>query len=354
MQILNPTQLNSRVGTMSTPIKIHHLEAAPGTKAFGYLMMEDSTSITVKLPLGIVNGAKPGPVMCITGGLYGTEYCGIESAIRLYHETDPNELSGTLLIVPIVNYPALQFRTPMMQITSGKTPFDWSDVNRSFPGDLNGNVSQVIAFKFFNDILLKAQYHIDYRGGDLPESHAIHTIFCGEFGNDDLANKCKELAKVFGMPYVMPSDPTIGHTTPSTLIYEALQKGIVSFISEAGIGTKVQPEEEFVQWHLKGTRRVMQHLGMLVGTPSTVQGQKLLAKSADRVHATKTGVFRAFKDYGEVVKTGDLLGRIMNFEGETIKEVRSPIDGYIHCMYPRYLVRNGDLLFNVFKITGDI
>ena len=78
----------------------------------------------------------------------------------------------------------------------------------------------------------------------------------------------------------------------------------------------------------------------------------MLAESADRVLATKTGFFRAFTDYGEVVKNGDLLGRIMNFEGETIEEIRSPIDGYIHCMYPRYLVRQGDLLYNVFKITG--
>jgi len=338
---------------MSTTIKIRDLEVEPGTKKFGFIQVENSLAIDVKMPLGIVNGAKPGPVMCITAGLFGTEYCGIESAIRLYQETDPNTLSGTLLIVSVINFSALQFRTPMMHLTSGKTPFDWSDVNKSYPGDKNGTVSQAIANTLYHEVLLKSKYHIDYRGGDLPESHAIHTIFSRDFGNDELAKKCEELAKVFGMPYVMPSNPTIGHTIPSTMIHESLQKGVVSFISEAGIGTKVQPEEQFVQWHLDGTRRVMQHIGMLEGTPAPVQGQKMLAESADRVLATKTGFFRAFTDYGEVVKNGDLLGRIMNFEGETVEEIRSPIDGYIHCMFPRYLVRQGDLLYNVFKITRD-
>ncbi len=336
---------------MSSTIKIRDIEVAPGTKKFGYLQVEDSLAIAVKIPIGIVNGVKPGPVMCITGGIYGTEWCGTESASRLYRDTDPMELSGTLLIAPVVNYPAFQFRTPMVQITSGKTPFDWSDVNRSFPGSPDGTVSQVIAHTFFQEVMLKAQYHIDYRGGDLPESHAIHTIYCHSFGNDDLAKKCESLAKIFGMPYVMPSNPKVGHTNPGTMIYETLQKGIVSFISEAGIGVKLQPEEEFVQWHIDGTHNIMKHIGMLEGSPTPIpDNQKILFETGNRALATKTGVFHAYKDFGIEVKKGESLGKITDLAGETVEEVVSPVDGYIHCMFPRRLVRQGDPLFTVFEI----
>jgi len=201
--------------------------------------------------------------------------------------------------------------------------------------------------------MLKAQYHIDYRGGDLPMRHAIHTIYCHSFGNDELAKKCESLAKIFGMPYVMPGTPKAGHTGPSTLIYEAVQNGIVSFISESGIGVNLQPMEEFVQWHLDGTRNVMKHLGMLDGSPTPIpKNQKILAETGNPMFATKTGVFHMIKDFGNEVKKGETLGKITDLTGETVESLVAPIDGYIHCVYPRRLVRHGDILFNVVAIQN--
>src|SRR5687768_9053938 len=56
----------------------------PGGKQFGYLNVINSPAIRVDMPVGVVNGVSTGPTFVVTGGLYPTEYAGVEAAARLY------------------------------------------------------------------------------------------------------------------------------------------------------------------------------------------------------------------------------------------------------------------------------
>ena len=132
----------------------------PGSKGFGYINIVDTVAISFDMPLCVVNGEKEGPTLAVTGGLYPTEYYGIEAASRLYQMLDPKKLKGRFIAVPCVNMPALQFRLPWLTMRSSSyTPFDGLNVNSCFPGDPNGRPTQVLAHKLYQ-ILSKANYQI--------------------------------------------------------------------------------------------------------------------------------------------------------------------------------------------------
>ena len=56
----------------------------------------------IDLPFTIIEGTEPGPCLVITAGVHASEYCSIEAAVRL-QKTRPEDIKGTLVILPILN-----------------------------------------------------------------------------------------------------------------------------------------------------------------------------------------------------------------------------------------------------------
>src|SRR5690348_9023205 len=77
--------------------------AAPGQKATGFIDVPAGVDAALQIPVVVVNGAKLGPVLSIVAGSHGTEYATIVAVERLIHELDPAEISGTVILVPLVN-----------------------------------------------------------------------------------------------------------------------------------------------------------------------------------------------------------------------------------------------------------
>ncbi len=320
-----------------------------GAKEFGYINIVDNVSANFDMPVGVVNGAKDGPTIAVTGGLYPTEYHGVEAASRLYQLIDPNELAGKLITVPVVNMYTFQFRSPAFQlIQSSTTPLDRGRVNSYFPGSPDKKrPTQVLAFKLFN-ILKKANYHLDFRGGDLNESHLVHSIYL-RIGTE-LDKVAETMAKVAGYEYVLPGTPEIGHTSPGTLIHELMKAGVASIITENGLGYRQQPLEHFIQGHIDGTLNIMKHFGMLEGEPVKPKNQKYLDMKWNRVRAPESGVFIAFADYGDILEKGQVIGLIKDLDGSVLAEVKSPFDGVVHTMFPKRVVHIDDGLYFVLGI----
>ena len=87
---------------MSKSFKIRDIVAEEATKVTGFLTIEDYTAATVKLLIGIIKGSEEGPVLSITGGMYGTQYPGIDACIRTYNEIDPKRLKGSIITIPVI------------------------------------------------------------------------------------------------------------------------------------------------------------------------------------------------------------------------------------------------------------
>lgn len=319
-----------------------------GEKKFGYINIVDTVAAKFNMPVGVVNGISEGPTLAVTGGLYPTEYCGVEAASRLYQLVNPDELSGRFITIPCINMSSLQFRTPLFKlISSSTTPIDGMRINNSFPGTQEGRPSQVLAYKVFK-ILSKASYHVDFRGGDLNESHLVHTIYLRSGKETD--EICEAMAKVFGLEYVLPGTPEISHTSPGTMIYELCNAGIASIISESGLGYREQPEERFIYNHIQGTINIMKHFGMLKGEPTRPKDQQFLDMVWKRVTAPVSGLFTAVADFGDILKEGEVIGRITDLDGSVLSEIASSIDGVVHTMFPRKIVHIGDPLYYLLEI----
>jgi predicted deacylase len=320
-----------------------------GTKKFGYINIVDNVSAKFDMPVGVINGNLDGPTLAVTGGLYPTEYCGVESAARLYQLINPEELSGRFITIPVMNMSAFQFRTPMFNlVSSSTTPLDRGRINSSFPGNPDGRPTEVLANKVFN-ILSKVDYHVDFRGGDLPMSHLVHTIYLRSGGEIDKTSEI--MAQAFGFDLVLPGTPEIGHTSPGTMIYELVKAGVASIISESGLGYRQQPFEEFIQRHIDGTVNLMKHFGMLDGELDKPEKQNYLDMEWQRARAPVSGIFQAIADQGDICKAGDILGLIKDVDGSELSRVLSPVDGVVHCMYPRRVVHVGDPLYTLLKIN---
>ena len=147
-----------------------------GSKQFHYQNIINNDAVRMDMPIGVINGSSDGPTLIVTGGLFATEYSGVEAASRMYRDFDPKDISGRLIIIPVITMDAFQFRSPMFSLTAGLSPRDGKSLNSVFPGNEKGSPTEVLAHYVFNQLVLKSDYHVDLRGGDLAESHVIHSI----------------------------------------------------------------------------------------------------------------------------------------------------------------------------------
>ena len=324
----------------------------PGCKDWGYIEVLNTLASTINMPIMIINGNADGPTFAVTAGLYPTEYSGIESAARLYQQIEPSKLRGKLIIVPVVNMPVLQFRTPMFALTQSLTPADGMNINEAFPGSYDGSVSQIIARTLFDNVIIGSDYHVDLRGGDLTESHLQHSIYLQGVGKLDAI--MHEMGVMFGLPYALPSRSDISHSKPGTLIYEAIARGIPSIMSQSGLGYNTQPAEWEVEGGVTGVFNLLKHFNMLEGSPKLPEQQHYLQPDRIRVRAQVAGVFKHIFDQGDFVKTGQRIGTIIDLDGTILSEVLAPRDAVVHEMLPKRIVSPGDLIYSLAVLDGPV
>jgi predicted deacylase len=82
--------------------------AASGQSATGFLHVPAGVDAATDIPVIVVNGAKSGPVLALVSGAHGTEYASIIALEKLIPALDPAELSGTVVLLPLVNIPDRQ------------------------------------------------------------------------------------------------------------------------------------------------------------------------------------------------------------------------------------------------------
>jgi len=259
----------------------------------------------LEIPFAIIEGAAAGPCLLITAGVHGSEYCSIEAAVRLM-QTKPEEIGGTLLILPILNVEAFRRRNIYIM------PQDGKNLNRMFPGNPDGTTSEQLAHWLVTEAFPKADAYIDCHGGDLDEGLAPFTIFPAG------CEKSKALAGAFGIPVAVAAGGA-GHTVDA-----AHKLGIPSILPEVS-GNGLWGETT-VGRMTDGIRRVMQHIGMLPGgapvTPLNVVTMWVPA-------APVTGLWYPKKDLSEPVARGELLGEIKTVFGETLASIHSEKEGFV-------------------------
>ena len=166
-------------------------------------------------PVLVVNGAKTGPVLCLTAAIHGDELNGIEIIRRILHDLDPEHLSGVVIGVPIVNLQGFH--------RSSRYLTDRRDLNRYFPGDPHGSSASRIAYSFFNEVINHCHFLVDLHTGSAYRTNLPQIR--GNLHHPEVT----AFAHLFGIPVILHSEGTEG-----MLRHAAVNIGIPSVTLEAG------------------------------------------------------------------------------------------------------------------------
>lgn len=280
----------------------------------------------MSIPVEVVRGRKPGPILFVSGALHGDEINGVEIIKRLLNHKAIQNISGTLVAVPIVNVFGFVHKSRYLP--------DRRDLNRSFPGSDKGSLAALLAYKFMKEIVEKCDYGIDLHTG------AIHRTNFPQIRVNLQDKQSARLAHAFGAKVVIHSSPIEGSMRQS-----ALAKEIPVIVYEGGEALRF--DEPMIKQGLFGILSVMQHLGMVPGKKEKAKKEAFVAHSTTWVRAPHSGILRAFHELGCFVKKDELLGVISNPFGEHTIDVVATRTGMVIGTTVLPLVNEGDALFHI-------
>ncbi len=317
--------VNAAVGPEES-IEVLGTEVLPGTShRLSWSATELFEGVPVSTPVLVVNGALPGPTLCLTAAVHGDELNGIEMVRRVMHNLEPSRVSGAVIGIPIVNVQG--FRRGSRYLP------DRRDLNRYFPGNPNGSAAARIAYSFFTNVIAQCDALIDLHTGsferaNLPQIRA-------DLRNPDVMT----LTQGFGSMVILHSTPAVG-----TLRYAATRAGIPAVTLEAGGPSQLELNE--VKLGVKGIETLVNTLGMvrkmrLWGEPEPVYYR------SSWVRADNGGILLGNVSLGSTVRIGDLLGTITDPMNNARTELRSPYSGRIIGMARNQVVMPGFAAFHV-------
>jgi uncharacterized protein len=264
-------------------------------------------------------GANDGPRLSLIGGIHGCEYSSIAAVTRFMNELDPTELAGTITAVPVVSMQSFKRRSPFL------VPEDGKNLNRSFPGSLDGSYTDVLARSIFDALIAPADVFIDLHGGDMVEDLEPFAIY-EESRSPAVDARAHDIALAFGLPYVVREERREGGLGGMT-ISGAAQAGVPAIIAEAG--GRGQLEEHAVQLLVTGVRNVLRRLEMLPGEPEPSARATRTVGSFVWLRSEHEGWWDAAVRAGDEIAEGGLLGRIRNLWGDELEEIRAPRGGVV-------------------------
>lgn len=296
------------------------ITAAPGSRATGWLEVPKGVDEATRIPVTVVHGAKPGPVLALVAGTHGYEYSPVVAMQRFPAKINPQELAGTIIIVHVANMPSFLRRTVYY------SPVDGKNLNRVYPGKPDGTVSERIAYAITREVIEKADYLVDLHCGDGNEALRPYSYWMTS-GTPEINARSKEMALAFGLDHIVidnerSSDPSKAVYTSNT----AITRGKPSITTETGgMGRTDTDGADLAEG---GVFNLLRHFKMLPGEPRRVEHPIWIDKN-EVLRSPQTGLFYARVQPGHTVAQGTVLGVLMDFFGNSIQEIRAPFAGVV-------------------------
>jgi len=312
--------------------------AAQGHKATGYLEVPAGVDAALRLPVVVFHGPWPGPVLAIVSGAHGTEYASIIAVERLAERVDPTELSGTLILLPLVNIPSFEQKVPHVN------PVDGKSMNRFYPGRPDGTQSERAAYAITKNVVEQCDHLIDLHGGDLDESLRPYSYW-SKTGNAAQDAVSRDIALAFGLDHIIvvtdrPKDPASSRYLDNT----ASTRGKASIAAEAGYAGRTDSDD--IEALVRGSFSVMRQLKMLPGSPSRVE-HPVWIENVRQVQSEQPGIFYPLVGRGQFVEQGMKIGYVTDFFGKTTFEARSPVAGVVLYVCAVPSMKKGDTVANI-------
>jgi uncharacterized protein len=316
--------------------------AAPGQKASGYIEVPAGVDAATSIPVIVVRGAKPGPVLALVSGAHGTEYASIIAIEKLLPKIDPARVSGTVVLIPLVNVQSFLQKTPHVN------PVDGKSMNRFYPGKQDGTQTERASYLITKQVVERCDYLIDYHGGDLDEDLRPYSYW-PKTGNDKQDAITHDMVLAFGLDHIIvvsdrPKDPNASRYLDNT----ASTRGKPAIAVEAGHAGTVETDD--VAALVNGTLNVMRYLKMLPGPAPMIEHPVWIGK-IDPVTSDQTGIFYPSVQRGTWVSQGMKIGYVTDYFGNVVYEANAPADGVVLYICAVPTMKKGDTVAYVGEVT---
>ncbi len=312
--------------------------AARGETGRGAIEVPAGVDAALSIPVAVVHGARPGPVLAIVSGAHGTEYASIIAVERLIQQLDAKALSGTVILVPLVNVPSFEQKIAHVNPTDGKS------MNRFYPGRADGTQTERASFAITREVVDRSDHLIDLHGGDIDESLRPYAYWT-KTGNARQDAISRDMVLAFGLDTIIisadrPKDPSASRYLENT----ASTRGKPSLTAEAGHAGTVEIDD--VNALVEGCLSVMRYLKIAAGAPRVVESPVWIERVAG-VTSEVNGIFYPLVKRGTYVQKGMKIGYVTDYLGKTIFEATAPESGVV--LYVRAVpsMTKGETVANV-------
>lgn len=289
----------------------------PGTMRTVHLpLLETDLGDSWPIPVTILHGIRPGPVITILGGVHGDELTGPSTCTHLLSNMftdegkplDPSQIAGTIRIVPIVNLPG--YRSKSRYFPDGR------DLNRHFPGDPKGSTTKRVAAQTWKYLFHDADAIVDLHSAGKGRSNMPQVRAYLTHAGSNI------LAKAFGIEIILDSKP------PSGSLRKAAIEHDIPVITYEGGGANVL-DHESVKVAMHGVLNVLRSFRMIDGNPHRPRF-RMLASGSHWLRAGEGGLLDMFVSAGSVIREGEVIATISDpgTPGITV-DIVAPEDGLL-------------------------
>jgi len=298
----------------------------------------------VMIPVTTVARGKE-PTVLVLGGNHGDEYQGQIAIKKLARELTPEMVSGRIILIPSLNFPAARAATRL-------SPLDGMNMNRAFPGEPEGPVTSQIAHFLTTVLFPLSDVVIDIHSG----GRSMEFVPCATM---HLVADREQRARMFAAMLAWNTDFAFLYADiagTGLLPVEAENQGKIVVTTELGGGEAIPASVHRIAQ--SGLRNVLVHTGALkgreqtrasLGKPPAILTQAL--NREDYLLAPESGIFEIGIDLGAKVKRGQTVGFIHHLErsDRAPESVIAQSAGYLITMRAPCLTQQGDCVAVIAK-----
>lgn len=314
---------------LNSKLIIANTEILRGTTTTINLELPKLYNTPTNLPMRVIRGRKDGPIVFVSAAIHGDELNGIEIIRRIRKLSILNKLKGTLILVPVVNVYGIMNLSRYLP--------DRRDLNRSFPGSIQGSLASRVAKVFFDEIVSRCDLGIDLHTASIHKSNLpqVRTNIDNEY--------TFKLACAFEAPVVLHSELRDG-----SLRSVAQESGIPILLYEAGEALRF--DEVSIRVGVKGIINVLREMNMLPHVIKKSIKTPIITRNSTWIRSSESGMLRTIKALGDIVKKDEIIAFIDEPLDDDSFEIKALFDGVIIGKSEIPLVQEGDAIFHIAKL----
>jgi predicted deacylase len=266
------------------------------------------------IPLTVIDGAADGKTVFISAGVHSRECVGIEAARRLAQRLEPKKLSGRVVIAHSCNYEGFVSHSDDM------VPGDGKNLNKCFPGNIKGSVSERIAACITENLIKECDFAVDLHSGGGHEFLAPHAYFqCT--AAPEVVEKSVAMAAHANMKYAVGADGVSGLYSSASLLGKP---AVLVERGQCGLWTEEESEQAVTD-----AKNILRFLDVLRDGVAAVRYPQEVAKNGYYETSPAAGCWYPVKKPGECITAGECVGTIRDVYGELLAEIRAKASGVV-------------------------